>query len=63
LRPAAEHQPVTPMVNAVRGLAGGPQARALLAHTTAYSVGLSLIWAAAIVVVFGAAAAVRFSPR
>ena len=63
LRPVAEHQPVTPMVNAVRGLAGGPQAKALFPHTTAYYVGLSLIWAAAIVVVFGAAAAVRFSPR
>jgi hypothetical protein len=24
------------MVNAVRGLAGGPQVEALLAHTTAY---------------------------
>src|SRR5215469_7220811 len=63
LRPVAEHQPVTPMVNAVRGLAGGPQAEALLPHTTAYYVGLSLIWAAAIVAVFGAAAAVRFSRR
>src|SRR5215467_6491914 len=63
LQPVAEHQPVTPMVNAVRGLAGGPQAEALLPHTTAYYVGLSLIWAAAIVAVFGAVAAVRFSRR
>src|SRR6516164_9233711 len=63
LRPAAEHQPVTPMVNAVRGLASGPQAEALLPHTTGYYVGLSLIWAAAIVVVFGVVAAVRFSRR
>jgi ABC-2 type transport system permease protein len=63
LQPIAEHQPVTPMVNAVRGLAGGPQAEALLDHTTAYYVGLSLIWAAAIVVVFGVVAAVRFSRR
>src|SRR5262249_29351468 len=53
LRPVAEHQPVTPMVNAVRGLAGGPQAEALLPHTTAYYLGLSLIWAAAITAVFG----------
>jgi len=51
------------MVNAVRGLAGGPQAEALLPHTTAHYVGLSLIWAAAIMVVFGIAAAVRFSRR
>jgi len=61
LRPVAEQQPVTPMVNAVRGLVGGPQAEALLAHTTAYYIGLSLIWSAAIVIVFGAAAALRFS--
>ncbi|HEU4398844.1 MAG TPA: hypothetical protein VFU54_13550 [Actinomycetota bacterium] len=51
------------MVNAVRGLAGGPQAEALLDHTTAYYVGGSLIWSAAIVVVFGLLAAVRFSRR
>jgi ABC-type multidrug transport system permease subunit len=63
LQPFAEHQPVTPMVNAVRGLAGGPQAQALLDHTTAYYVGGSLIWSAAIVVVFGLLAAVRFSRR
>jgi ABC-2 type transport system permease protein len=63
LRPVAEHQPVTPMVNAVRGLAGGPRVEALLAHTTAYYVGLSLIWATAIMVVFGVVAAVRFSRR
>jgi ABC-2 type transport system permease protein len=63
LQPIAEHQPLTPMVNAVRGLAGGPQAEALLDHTTAYYVGLSLIWMTAIVVVFGLVAAVRFSRR
>jgi ABC transporter DrrB family efflux protein len=63
LQPVAEQQPVTPMVDAVRGLAGGPRVEALLGHTTAYYVGLSLIWAAAIVVVFGVVAAVRFSRR
>jgi ABC transporter DrrB family efflux protein len=63
LQPVAQHQPVTPMVNAVRGLAGGPQAAALLDHTTAYYVGLSLIWAAAIAAIFGAIATVRFSRR
>jgi len=61
LQPFAEHQPLTPMVNAVRGLAGGPQAQALLDHSTAYYVGLSLIWTTAIVVVFGLVAALRFS--
>jgi ABC-2 type transport system permease protein len=63
LQPVAEHQPLTPMVNAVRGLAGGPQAEALLDHGTAYYVGLSLTWSAAIVVVFGLIAAMRFSRR
>ena len=63
LRPAADHQPVTPMVNAVRGLAGGPQAEALLPHTTTYYLATSLTWAAAITAVFGAVAAMRFSRR
>ena len=63
LQPAAAHQPVTPMVNAVRGLAGGPQAGALLPHTTGYYIGLSLIWAAAITATFGAIATARFSRR
>jgi ABC-2 type transport system permease protein len=63
MQPIAEHQPVTSMVNAVRGLAGGPQVEALLDHTTNYYVGLSLIWAAAIVVVFGLVAAIRFARR
>jgi ABC transporter DrrB family efflux protein len=63
LQPFAEHQPLTLMVNAVRGLAGGPQAQALLDHSTAYYIRGSLIWSAAIVVVFGLLAAVRFSRR
>ena len=61
LQAFAAHQPVTPMVNAVRALAAGPQARALLDHSTAYDVGLSLAWSALIVIVFGLAAALRFS--
>jgi hypothetical protein len=36
---------------------------ALLGHSSGYYVGLSLIWAAAIVVVFGLLAVVRFSRR
>jgi ABC-2 type transport system permease protein len=59
----ATHQPVTPMVDAVRALAGGPQAQALFEHGTAYYVEVSLIWSAAIIVVFGLLAAVRFSRR
>ena len=57
----ANQQPVTAMVDAVRALAGGPQVEALLDHSTAYYVEVSLIWTAAIVVVFGLVAAVRFS--
>jgi hypothetical protein len=45
------------------GLAGEPQAQALLPHPTAYYVGLSLLWAAAITAVFGVLAAVRFARR
>jgi hypothetical protein len=59
----SSYQPVTPMVNAVRGLAGGPQVEALLDHSAAYYVGLSLIWSAAIVIMFGLVAAVCFSRR
>jgi ABC transporter DrrB family efflux protein len=59
----ATHQPVTPMVDAVRALAGGPQAQALLEHGSVYYVEVSLIWSAAIIVVFGLLAAVRFSRR
>jgi ABC-2 type transport system permease protein/oleandomycin transport system permease protein len=57
------HQPITPMVNAVRGLTGGVEVKTVLAHSTAYYVWLSLIWTAAIVVVFGLLAVVRFSRR
>jgi ABC-2 type transport system permease protein len=59
----ADHQPVTAMVDAVRALAGGPRAEALLEHSTAWYVEVSLIWSAAIVVVFGLLAVVRFSRR
>jgi ABC transporter DrrB family efflux protein len=58
-----EVQPLTPMVNAVRSLAIGADGQALLPHSTGYYVGLSLAWAAAIFVVFGLLAVVRFSRR
>jgi ABC-2 type transport system permease protein len=63
MQPFATHQPVTPMVDAVRALVGGPQAQALLKHGTAYYAVVSLIWSTAIIVVFGLLAAVRFSRR
>ena len=51
------------MVNAVRGLATGAGGKALLDHGTGYYVGLSLVWAAGIFVVFGLLAAVRSARR
>lgn len=59
----SEYQPLTPMIDAVRALATGAGGRALLDHDTGYYVGLSLVWAAAIFVVFGLLAVVRFARR
>ena len=61
VRQFSEFHPVSPMVDAVRGLATGPRGQALLAHSAGYYVGLSLIWAAAIFVVFGLLAVLRFA--
>lgn len=63
VRQFSEIQPLTPMVNAVRGLATGAHGQALLDHGTSYYVGLSLAWAAAIFVVFGLLAVLRFGRR
>jgi ABC-2 type transport system permease protein len=60
LRVIAENQPVTYMIDAVRSLTGGAPARALLGHPTSYFVVRSLIWSAAIVLVFGALAIARY---
>ena len=59
----AEHQPVTVMVNAVRCLTGGTEVEALLGHSTAHYVTLSLVWAAGIVAVFAPLAVARFARR
>jgi ABC-2 type transport system permease protein len=63
VRQFSEIQPLTPMVNAVRGLATGARGQALLGHGTSYYIGLSLAWAAAIFVVFGLLAVLRFGRR
>ncbi len=60
LRVIADHQPITMMVDAVRSLALGPQAHALLQHSTGWYVVGSLLWAAGIVAVFAPLAAWRF---
>ena len=44
-----------------RALATGSRGQALLDHSTGYYVGLSLAWAAAIFVVFGLLAVLRFA--
>jgi ABC-2 type transport system permease protein len=63
IRQFSEIQPLTPMIDAVRGLATGARGEALLEHSTSYYVGLSLVWAAAIFVVFGLLAVLRFARR
>jgi ABC-2 type transport system permease protein len=56
----AEHQPLTYMVDAVRALTQGPAAEALLGHTASYYVTRSVLWTAAIVVVFAPLAVARY---
>jgi ABC transporter DrrB family efflux protein len=56
----AEHQPVTSMVDAVRALTQGPAAEAVLGHPAGSFVTRSLLWAAAIVVVFAPLAVARY---
>jgi ABC-2 type transport system permease protein len=63
MQPVAEHQPITAMVNAVRCLTGGPEAEALLGHTTGHYVVASLAWAAGIVLVCAPLAVARFARR
>ena len=60
LQAVAEHQPITVMVDAVRALTQGPAAAALLGHGGGFYVVRSLLWAAAIVVVFVPVAVARY---
>src|SRR6266536_1147952 len=60
LQAPAEHQPMTVMVDAVRALTQGPAAEAVLGHDAGYYVVRSLLWAAAIVVVFAPLAVARY---
>ena len=61
LQPIAEHQPVTVMINAVRSLGlGDPTLAGVGQHTTAYWVGLSLVWCAVIVLAFAPLAVRRY---
>jgi ABC transporter DrrB family efflux protein len=47
----AQHQPLTPMVDAVRALTLGPRAHALLGHSASHYIVPALIWSAAIIAV------------
>jgi ABC transporter DrrB family efflux protein len=60
LRPVANHQPITMMVDAVRSLTEGHAGQALLGHSAAYYVIGSLLWSAALVVVFAPLAILRY---
>jgi ABC transporter DrrB family efflux protein len=51
LQAFAEHQPLTYMVDAVRGLTLGPQSEALLGHPASYFVVRALVWTAGILAV------------
>ncbi|HEX9467868.1 MAG TPA: ABC transporter permease [Acidimicrobiia bacterium] len=52
LQPVARNQPLSQVVNAIRGLAQGPAGRALAEHSTGHYVLTSLIWSVAITAVF-----------
>jgi ABC-2 type transport system permease protein len=60
LRAAAAQQPVTYMIEAVRSLTGGAPAEALLGHPASYFVIRSLVWSAAILLVFSSVAVARY---
>jgi ABC-2 type transport system permease protein len=51
LRVFAEHQPLTPMVDAVRSLTLGARADVLLGHPTSYFVARALLWTVGIIAV------------
>ncbi len=61
MQPFAEHQPFTIMVGAVRSLTLGDQAEMLLGHSATWFIVRALLWAVAIVALFGTLATRRFS--
>jgi ABC transporter DrrB family efflux protein len=56
----AQYQPITMMVDAVRALALGDRAPALLGHSAGWYVTVSLLWAAGFVAVFAPLAVAKF---
>jgi ABC transporter DrrB family efflux protein len=63
MRPVADHQPITAMVNAVRSLTEGSRATALLHHTSGHYVAVALLWSVGLVAVCAPFAAWRFARR
>ncbi|MEO5900678.1 MAG: ABC transporter permease [Ilumatobacteraceae bacterium] len=61
MQPVAEHQPVTMMVGAVRSLALGDRADAILGHSSAWFVVRALIWTVVIAGVFATLATRKFA--
>jgi ABC transporter DrrB family efflux protein len=60
LQAFANHQPLTPMVDAVRALTLGPHAHQLLGHSASYFLVEALIWTAAIVALAVPVAVARY---
>jgi ABC transporter DrrB family efflux protein len=60
MQPIARNQPVTVVVDAVRSLTLGGAHRALLEHTTAHYVVLSLVWCAVLVLASAPIAVMRY---
>ena len=63
MQPVANNQPFTVFSNALRSLMLGGADAVGLGHSTAYWVGLSLVWCAGILLVFGTIAVSRFARR
>jgi ABC-2 type transport system permease protein len=63
MQPIANHQPFTIFSNALRSLTLGGADAVGLEHSTAYWVGLSFVWSAGILLVFGTIAVSRFARR
>ena len=60
LQAFAAHQPLTPMVNAVRALTLGPHAQAVLGHTSSHYLTPALLWSAGIIIVSVPLAVTRY---
>lgn len=60
MQPFAEHQPITPMVNAVRLLTQGDAAERIIGHSAGSQVVVALLWSAGILAVFVPIAVARY---